>query len=102
MRMKNSNEQMMPLWSSFESNSLIFRDSIIQLKPGDIKSFRIVIWLEEDEPQNEDIIQSGGVSLQLRFTVREDQDTSHVQIIPIKNKDEKLWIVLTSICDISK
>jgi hypothetical protein len=95
---ENLNEQTMPLWSSFKSATLIFSDSIIQLKPGDIKSFRIVIWIEEDKSQNEDNIQSGGASFVLMFSVREDQNTSQVQIIPIKNKDEKLWLGLSIVC----
>ncbi len=62
----------MPIGINFESSPFVFRDTIEDLEPGSIKSFRLIIWLEEQDPDLVERADIGIIQGEFVFTVIDD------------------------------
>jgi hypothetical protein len=65
-------DQMMPTGINFETTAIVFRDTIEDLEPGSIKSFRLIIWLEEQDPDLVERADIGIIQGEFVFTVIDD------------------------------
>lgn len=57
----------------FESEDVICSDEVPDFKPGDIRKYTLVIWLEGDDPECLDNIKGGNVKMSMTFTVQEQE-----------------------------
>lgn len=63
----------MPPAIHFVDNVTIVRDIITDFKPGDIKKFCIVIWLEGKDPDCIDDILGGMIKMRMRFDIMDEE-----------------------------
>ncbi|AUD62170.1 hypothetical protein BK010_00595 [Tenericutes bacterium MO-XQ] len=78
--------------ATFESENIIFRNKSCTLEPNQIKSFRVVIWLEEKDP---DIIlnqQYGDLEARLSFSIRHDYAVENSHHNLSANHETPMWI----------
>jgi len=91
----------MPIGINFETSLFVFRDTIEDFKPGSIKSFRVIIWLEEQDPDVVGRGEIGHAKGEFLFTVignYPDLDAStNISLSTI----DKLWIDMSSRCCVS-
>jgi len=67
---QNSYPDYMPEAEHFLTQSTVTRKLIPNFKPGDIRKFSIVIWLEGNDPDTTDGILEGMIKLQMNFTIK--------------------------------
>ena len=90
----------LPLGLDFESQTIIFSDSFDKFKPGEVKRFRVIIWLEKQDPDINDDFQSGNIKVQLNFKINEKYETSQSESLLNVNEKQNLFITLVSICNV--
>jgi len=90
----------LPLGIEFLSQHIIFRDIIIDLEPDAYKSFRVIVWLEEQDPDMTDEYLEGLMKLQMNFSIAEGYSTGSNQNILLSSSHEKIWFSLSQICNV--
>jgi len=76
----------------FESNIIAFRDEIILLRPNQVKSFRVIIWLESSDKDYTDEHGYGRIKALLTFRIKDPYEhTAFMRKISL-NQHENLWI----------
>ena len=91
----------MPIGNDFESLTIVFRDTIEDFKPGSIKSFRVIIWLEEQDPDVVGREEIGHVKGEFLFTIIDDYpDLGALTNVSLSTID-KLWIDMSRMCCVS-
>lgn len=88
----------LPLGINFESETMIFTNTFSNLKPDEIKSFRVIIWLEDQDLDMSNVQQSGCIETILVFSIRSLEQVDNTQISLLSNVNENLWVPITSIC----
>ena len=63
----------MPPSIHFVDNDTVVLDIITDFKPGDIKKFSIVIWLEGQDPDCTDDILGGMIKLRMKFDIMDEE-----------------------------
>jgi hypothetical protein len=91
----------MPVGINFETMAIVFRDTIEDFKPGSIKSFRVIIWLEEQDPDVVGRGEIGHVKGEFLFTVINNYPDLGVSTNVSLSTIYKLWIDMSSICCVS-
>ena len=89
-----------PVAVDFLSDNFIFRDNFSQFKPDEVKSFRVVIWLEEQDP---DIIYSDQVGrfvTQFHFRIVETEQLNSGNIHLLSINEKEIWLPVYSIVNI--
>ena len=82
------------LEATFVSDDTVFVGEISDFKSNEVRCFRVVMWLEEEDP---DIIlnhQNGSFETQLLFKVKEDDDINRHQYNLSTNNGVPLWTPL--------
>ena len=59
----------MPVAKHFETEMTVMRKLIPNFKPGDIRKFSVVIWLEGNDPDTVDEILGGMIKMHMNFTI---------------------------------
>jgi len=88
----------MPIGINFESDSVIFSETIEDLKPGTVKSFRVIIWLEEKDPDMSEQEQSGSIQAELVFIIRDEYPEVSNKSSLLLSTNENLWFQILSQC----
>lgn len=101
----NLDEQMpsynqLPIGIHFETSRSIFSSSFHDFRPGDIKSFRVIIWLEEQDPDIKDNHQSGSLKAELVFSIERGYRTESNQSRLLSSENEELWFTLAQNCNV--
>jgi hypothetical protein len=91
----------MPIGNEFETSLFVFRDTIEDFKPGSIKSFRIIIWLEEQDPDVVGRGEIGHVKGEFVFTVINNYPDLGASTNVSLSTIDKLWIDMSRICCVS-
>ena len=91
----------MPIGNDFESLPIVFRDTIEDFKPGSIKSFRVIIWLEEQDPDVVECGEIGHVKGEFLFTVINNYPDLGASTNVSLSTIDKLWIDMSRICCVS-
>ena len=91
----------MPIGNDFESLPIVFRDTIEDFKPGSIKSFRVIIWLEEKDSDVVDREEFGHVKGEFLFTIIDDYPDLDASTNVSLSTIDKLWIDMSRICCVS-
>lgn len=89
-----------PVAIDFLSDIVIFRGNFTQFKPGEVKSFRVVIWLEEQDPDIVYSDQKGGFITQFNFRIAEADQLNSSKINLLSSKDKEIWLPVYSIVNI--
>jgi len=88
----------LPSGINFLTTNILFRDEIENIKPGEIKSVRIIIWLENQDPDMDESYQSGNIEVQLVFTVVQNYGIGNTHALVAVSESENLWVNLYQIC----
>ena len=62
----------MPEAIPFLTNRLVFRETLINFKPGDVTRFSVIIWLEGQDPDTNDSILGGMLRAHMNFSILQD------------------------------
>ena len=92
------NYSQLPLGINFVTDTTVFRDRINDFKPGEVKSFRVIIWLEEQDPNIDDDYQSGRIETEFVFSIQQEYQVNSMENRLLSMKNENLWIPFTSNC----
>ncbi len=84
----------------FETNQMIFRDSITSFRPGEIVLFRVIIWLEELDPDISKNSLMGRFECLFEFSIRMSELIHDDQPYILLGNPHKLWIDLRTSCSI--
>jgi hypothetical protein len=77
---------------NFESNIVAFTDEINLLRPNQVRSFRVIIWLESSDKDYTDEYSYGRIKTLLTFGIKEpNENTLRVHSSPL-SQHENLWI----------
>ena len=90
----------LPQAIEFESNTMIFRNSFEDLKPGEIKLFRVIMWLEEQDPDIAKNTLSGSIECHFNFSIRVSELAHESQPFILLSNPSKLWISFRTTCNI--
>lgn len=101
----NLDEQMpsynqLPIGINFETERRVFSYLFHDFRPGDIKSYRVIIWLEEQDPDINDNHQSGSLKAELVFSIEREYRTESNQSRLLSSENEELWFTLAQICNV--
>ena len=88
----------LPSSINFMTYATVFSDTINDFKPGEVKSFRVIIWLEEQDPNIDDDYQSGRIETEFVFSIQQEYQVSSMENSILSKEIENLWIPFTSIC----
>jgi hypothetical protein len=92
-------DQKSPIGIEFLSEYMVMRGLLIDFKPQQFKSFRIIIWLEEQDPDMNHDFQNGRIDAQMVFSIQIDRDLSNAQARLVSNDTEMLFNS-SSICEV--
>jgi hypothetical protein len=90
----------LPQAIEFESNTMIFRNYFEDFKPGEIKLFRVIMWLEEQDPDIAKNTLSGSIECHFNFSIRVRELAYESQPYILLNNPSKLWISFRTTCNI--
>ncbi|PKK97908.1 MAG: hypothetical protein CVV57_10000 [Tenericutes bacterium HGW-Tenericutes-2] len=93
--------EQMPTGIDFLTQNIVFRAEIDNLRPGEIKFFRVIIWLEQQDPDFDESVQSGMIEVQLAFSADGFNQAGSNHFLALSNDDENLWFQLSSICNVN-
>ncbi len=65
----NTYPDYMPVGKHFETEKTVMTTLISNFRPGDVRKFSIVIWLEGNDPDTTDEILGGMIKMQMVFTI---------------------------------
>lgn len=65
----NTYPEYMPIGQHFDTQMTVMRKLISNFKPGDIRKFTVVIWLEGNDPDTTDEILGGMIRMHMNFTI---------------------------------
>jgi hypothetical protein len=66
---ENSYPDYMPKAEHFLTQATVTRKLIPNFKPGEIRKFSVIIWLEGNDPDTNDDILGGMIKMQMNFTI---------------------------------
>lgn len=90
----------LPQAIEFESNTMIFRNSFEDFKPGEIKLFRVIMWLEEQDPDIAKNTLSDSIECHFNFSIRVSELAYENQPYILLSDPSKLWISFRTTCNI--
>ncbi|MDY0074870.1 MAG: hypothetical protein RBR75_03150 [Acholeplasmataceae bacterium] len=63
-----------PLQNSqhFLSETIVMRKTLTDFKPGEIRKFSVIVWIEGTDPDTTDDILGGMIKLQMNFSIQSD------------------------------
>lgn len=83
----------LPEVTFFESETTAFEGKIIELEPHEVKSFRVIIWADQQDPDIIDQDSRGHIKAQISFKISGTQ-YPHTSTLT----DRKLWFTLIEYC----
>lgn len=95
------NYNQLPHGTDFLTNNIVFRDIFEDFKPGAIKSFKVIIWLEEQDPDMDASYQIGIIRAQLVFAAEDNYEVVNTQSLSVSSEYENMWITLSPICNVN-
>jgi hypothetical protein len=75
-----------PSGTFFKTETVAFRDTIVELKPNHTKAFKVVIWTDQDDVDMTDPVKKGTISLQMVFNIAGTETGGHIPDV------QRLWI----------
>lgn len=93
--------EQMPTSIDFLTQNIIFRAEIDNLRPGEIKFFRVIIWFEQQDPDLDESVQDGIIEVQLVFNTDGYDQAGSNHFLAVSTDTENLWIQLSSICNVN-
>jgi len=75
-----------PSGTFFKTETVAFRDAIVELKPNHTKAFKVVIWTDQDDVDMTDPVKKGTISLQMVFNIAGTETGGHIPDV------QRLWI----------
>lgn len=63
--------ELMPSAAPFLSDTIVFRKTFENFKPGQIKKFSLLVWLEGYDPDTNDDILNARIRMEMLFTINE-------------------------------
>jgi len=91
----------LPLGIDFDGETIIFRNTFSDFKPDQVKCFRVIIWLEEQDPDINDNKQIGRMRTELNFSIIADDRVSSNEIYLLSSEDKNVWIPLYTLCNVN-
>lgn len=91
----------LPTGIHFESWNVVLRDSFSEFRPGDVKLFRVVLWLESQDPDLDELFLEGSLKSVMTFRIRNTEQEISLNNEPFELKDTPLWIPMTTICSVT-
>jgi hypothetical protein len=88
----------LPPGINFLSDTMILRETRYNFKPNQVKCFRVIMWLEEQDPNMIDNQQIGRISTQLTFSIDTDAHISFNDNHLLSSEDNDLWLPIYSLC----
>jgi len=90
----------LPMGIAFESTTRVFSDRFDNFKAGDVKLFRVIMWLESQDANMNQHPSKGHLITQLIFSANH-QDLAHsTQSYSLSSNDKNLWFSLSSLCSV--
>lgn len=89
-------DDQLPSVTYFESETTMFQGMIVKLEPQEVKSFKVIIWADQQDPDITIQDSRGLIKAQISFNIsgtEEDHPTS-------MNQDRKLWFRLSTVCTV--
>jgi hypothetical protein len=91
--------QQLPIKIEFLSEYMVMRGTLIDFEPQEVKSFRIIIWLEEQDPDMEHDIQNGRIDAQMVFSIEIERDLNNAQT-QLVSSDSEMFYKSSMICEV--
>ena len=91
----------LPASVHFESWNIIFSDSFSEFRPGDVKSFRVIVWLESQDPDLDSSFFEGSLKSIMTFRIRNTEQEISLSNETFELDNASLWIPLTTICSVT-
>jgi len=80
----------------FESDTIVFSGEINHFEPGEVKAFRVIIWVESNDLDIDLNLENG--SIETQFVVMAVND---FQTIQLSNHSVDIWVTMRSTCIIN-
>ncbi len=90
----------MPTGIEFLSDRIVFREHIVDFTPTEVKSFRVLIWAESQDPDLETADVTGRVKAFINFTVDLDSQISIIALKTLLGSTRDMWIGTPTICNV--
>lgn len=91
----------LPASVHFESWNVIFSDSFSEFRPGDVKSFRVIVWLESQDSDLSESFLEGSLKSIMTFRIRNTEQEIRLSNETFELDNAPLWIPLTTICSVT-
>jgi len=91
----------MPPCIMFETDQLIFKDRIIDFKTQKVKLFRVIIWLEKQDPDLSLDYHMGLLNLNLTFNIKYNDEDMDSNYLNLAQRNHQLWIYNYQLCSVS-
>lgn len=90
----------MPVGIDFMTDNIVFRDAFYNFRPDEVKCFRVIIWVEGQDPDVNQNDQIGRFETEMNFSIRADNQVSSNQIDLLSSEDKNIWTPITNLCTI--
>jgi hypothetical protein len=80
----------------FESGTVVYRDAITELKPSEVIAFKVVIWVDSDDPDFGDADIMADIKADMTFQIADTRDKG--TLVP---GDREMWFTVTNCCSVS-
>lgn len=65
--------EIMPQAQYFLTKNMVMRKTVTNFKPGQIKKFSVVVWLEGFDPDTTDEVLGGMIKMEMNFSLNDDE-----------------------------
>ncbi len=84
-------DQQLPSGIDFLSEYMVMRGLLVDFQPEEVKSFRIIIWLEVQDSDMDHDFQNGRIDAQMVFSIDRDDELNHSQTRLVSNESEMFF-----------
>ncbi|MDX9691959.1 MAG: hypothetical protein RBT45_05825 [Acholeplasmataceae bacterium] len=89
----------MPNGETYLSDHLVFRKTIHEFRPGEIKLYRAIVWLEDQDPDAKDFLSQASIEILFTFTTNQEEQVGQASTMFLTNP-KKMWIPLSTTCSV--
>ncbi len=84
--------------SDFLASNLVFRETFEGFRPGEVKSFVVILWVEAQDPDLGDWSEEGDIIARMSFDIRDQTQTRGLERTLMNQATEPLWMPYDSRC----
>lgn len=88
----------MPTGIEFLSDTVVFQEHIVNLTPTEVKSFRVLIWAESQDPDFQAADITGRIKALINFAVDLDSQISIIELKTLLSSTRNMWVSLATVC----